>query len=113
MHPKIQEDMELHLHLPFDTDIDPFCNLHKATNCMLYWIGTAKTMVQKYGNTGSPCLGKRMLGQGKGGGGLFAQPVHSARCAPHYNWLTDVSSHTLEHQIAVRKQWLDGIAMLR
>jgi hypothetical protein len=39
--------MELQLHQHFDTHIDPSSRLHKAKNHILYWIGTAKTMVQK------------------------------------------------------------------
>ena len=60
--------MELQVHQHFATHIDPSCSLSKATNHILYWIGTAKTMVpkktQKCGNTGSPCLDKPVLGQG-------------------------------------------------
>jgi hypothetical protein len=69
MHPRTQEDMELQLHHHFATHIDPSCSLHQATNHILYWIGTATTMVpknktQKCGNTGSSCLDKPMLGKG-------------------------------------------------
>ena len=45
--PRTQEHMELHLHHHFDTYIDHSCSLHKATNHILHWIGTAKTMVSK------------------------------------------------------------------
>ena len=47
------------------THIDPSCSLHKAKKHILYWIGTAKTMVPKKvktcGNRGrrvwtGPCL---------------------------------------------------------
>ena len=48
--------MELQVHQHFATHIDPSCSLHKATNYILYWIGTSKMMVpkkiQKCGNTG-------------------------------------------------------------
>ena len=58
-HPKTQERMELQRHQHFATPVDPSCGLHKATNHIVYWIGTAKTLVpkktQKCGNTGSPC----------------------------------------------------------
>ena len=67
-HPNPREHMELHLHRHFATHMDPSCGLRTAANHILYWIGTAKTMVpkkaQKCGNTGSPCLDKPVLGQG-------------------------------------------------
>ena len=47
IYPSIQEHMELHPHQHFDTHIDPSCSLHKATDHILYRIGTAKTMVPK------------------------------------------------------------------
>ena len=63
--------MGLDPHPHFDTHMDPSCGLHKATNHILYWIGTAKPMVpkkgQKFGNTGLPCLHKP-LGTKEGGG---------------------------------------------
>ena len=62
---------------------------------ILYWIGTAKTMVpkkaQKCGNLESPCLDKPVSGQG-GGGGRYTHThelpaassslYHSFRCRP-------------------------------
>ena len=60
--------MELHLHPHFDTHMDPSCGLHKATNHILYWIGTAKPMVpkkgQQCGNTGLPLVDKPVLPRG-------------------------------------------------
>ena len=71
IHPRTQEHMELQLHQHFATHIDRSCSLHKDTNHMLYWVGTAKMRVpkntQKCGNTGSPCLDNPVSGQlGKG-----------------------------------------------
>ena len=64
-HPRTQKRMESQPHQHFDTRVDPSCSLHKATNRVLYWIGTAKTMVpkktQKCQNTRSPCLDKPLL----------------------------------------------------
>ena len=37
----------LQLQQHFDAHIDPSCSLHKTTNHVLYWIGTAKTMLPK------------------------------------------------------------------
>ena len=67
------EHMGLQLRQHFHTHIDPSCSLHKATNHILHWIGSAKTMVpkkgQKCGSTESLWLDKPVLGQGAGGGG--------------------------------------------
>ena len=69
MHLTTQQHMGLQLHQHYiDTHMDPSCGLHKATNHILYWIGTTKTMVpkkiEKGGKTGSPCLDKPVSGQG-------------------------------------------------
>ena len=76
-YPRIPEHMELQLCQHFVTHIDPSCSLHTATNHILYWIGTATTMVpkktRKCGNTGLLCsdnlvLVQRGVGWGVGGG---------------------------------------------
>ena len=48
-HSRTQARRESQLHQHFDTHIDASCSLHKATNHILYWIGTAiaKMMVPK------------------------------------------------------------------
>ena len=67
------EHMEIQLHPHFDTCVDPSCSLHKATNHILYWIGTAKMMVpksQECGNTGSHYLDRPVFGpEDRRGGG--------------------------------------------
>ena len=85
-HPRTQEHRELQLHQQFAPHTDLSCSLHKATNHILYWIGSAKTMVpkkaQKCRNTGtrgrrvwtSPCWDK-------GGGVSFVPRLTHVRVA--------------------------------
>ena len=79
IHPKTKEQ---HQTLCFATHMDPSCGLHKATNHILYRIGTTKRHIQKKaqkcGNTGSLCLDKPVLGQG----GNPEHPKHNTIATP-------------------------------
>ena len=103
-HQRTQEHMELQPHQHCATHSDLSCSLHKATNRILYRIGTTKTMVpkqtQKCGNKGSPCWDKPTLGQEVGSGSVTCcacvsfrtvnSVTQSPRCTvPHYSisWL--------------------------
>ena len=76
--------MQVQLHKPFDANIDPSCSLHKATDHLLYWIGTAKTEVPEKGKVWK--YGVVVFGQArvrtKGGGGAPASHMHHAYGTP-------------------------------
>ena len=72
VHPSTQEHVKVQLHQHFDTHIDPSCSLHQATNHVLDWIGTAKTMVPKRG----PKVRKHRVAVLVQGGGLPCCVVH-------------------------------------
>ena len=65
--PRTQEHTELQLHRHFDVHVDPSCSLHKATNHILYWIGTAETIVPKKA---------QKCGRKPDGGGCIEWPTH-------------------------------------
>ena len=99
MHLTTQQHMGLQLHQHYiDTHMDPSCGLHKATNHILYWIGTTKTMVpKKTVRKNGVVFGQARVRTGRGGGGGAGHPPTPPRLC-----------RRLAHSSTIAGSWTTG-----